>query len=103
MKIRDFIKLYVDTDIGNDCVDEELPAFVGPLKLTAAGEEKWAKVLDIQIDDQSYRIGNRKVDYWVAQVKDEKEFRRVSKFFWAAAGYVDDELYREWFEEEEDA
>lgn len=48
--VRDLLKTDVDIDIGNDWIDMMLPAYCGPVELTAKGEEKFADVLSFELE-----------------------------------------------------
>lgn len=97
-KIKDFIKLDVDVDIGNDVTDDLWPAFVGPLELTEQGAAEFADVLEYDID---YEDGDPDAAVLLDAPGDEwkKQYVRARKFFCAAAGYCADAEYKKWFKE----
>lgn len=102
MKVRDFIKIDEEIDVYDDVCEEIAICMCGPIKLTEEGEETFAEVLDyevtldlsgsfasavVHVDDEDERVWKRKL-------------RRAKKFFYAAAGYCDEEDYDSWFVEE---
>lgn len=57
MKIRDFIKQEIDTDVVDTEYDEYYHAFAGPVVLTPFGHDVYSYVLDLDIEyDEEYSI-----------------------------------------------
>lgn len=101
MTVRDFIGMDVDMDVYDDMTEELAIAFVGPMKLTAAGEERFRDVLDMPLEITEWSDG-RKEAYLVLSEDEEafeKNLKEAKTFFCACAGYCNDEDYEAWFEE----
>lgn len=100
MTVRDFIGLDVDMDVYDDMTEELAIAFVGPMKLTAAGEERFAEVLDMQIEITEW--DGEKAAYLILSEDEEalgQKLKKAKTFFYACAGYCNDEDYETWFAE----
>jgi len=96
MKIREFVKIEQDIDVYDNVVEELGIAFCGPLRLKKAGEEKFAEVLDYDIDSEPKyctAVVNIDFDDW------KDRLRKAKEFFYAAAGYCTDEEWNKWFKE----
>lgn len=94
MKIRDFIKLEVDTDVCDNVYDDYYSAFCGPVGLKDEGLKEFADVLDYDI---SYSD-----DSWIAIVNVDYEdygtrHMKAKRFFKSIAGYCEDDLWNKWF------
>jgi len=100
MKIRDFIQQDIDIDVYDSVCDGIGIAFVGPMKLTEAGEKKFAEVLDydISIIMDGSGFHNAIVDTDAPEGEWQQKLGNAKQFFWAAAGYCSCEDYELWFE-----
>lgn len=95
MKIKDLIKMNIDTDVYDDVCEELAIAFVGPLSLTEEGQKKFADVLDYDVDfDNEVTIVKIDSDDW------EDKLEKAKEFFHAAAGFCPEEDYKKWFNTE---
>ncbi len=100
MKVRDFIEQSIDVDVYDDVCEELAIAFCGPMRLTDQGAEKFADVLDYEIElntTSSYTTATVVVDDGTEDGWEER-LRKAEEFFQAAAGYCADSDYRCWFE-----
>ena len=101
MKVRDmfteeFSNLVGDIDVYQDCLDLDGVAFDGAF-LTEEGKQKWASVLDLEIEGGhcwGYPCIWVKVD---GLPNDTKLAKKVNELFWAAAGYCTEEEWNKWF------
>ena len=103
--LRDLLPLELDIDVYNDVIDDMGIALCGPTKLTEKGEQEFKEVLDLPVEiidpDTPYQTVMVKIDDPYEEVWKRRR-RILNKFLRSAAGYVDEELYNEWFEEEEE-
>ncbi len=103
--VRDLLPLEIDIDIYNDIIDDMGICLCGPTKLTEKGEQEFKEVLDLPVEiidpDTPYQTVMVKIDDPYEEVWKRRR-KILLKFLWSAAGYVDEELYNEWFEEEEE-
>ena len=92
MKVKDLISQNIDVDVYDDYTDELGIAFVGPIKLTPAGEKEFAEVLNynINLDKESGCCS--------VCCNNDHQFGKACKFFNAAAGWCSEEDYDKWFE-----
>ena len=105
MKLKELLKLDIDVDVSDDYADQfedggrwfdSIIAFVGPCKLTEAGQEKYKNIMDLDVDvDESNAIVHIPEDEDEKMEEMEKE---VMLFFYAAAGYMSEDLYEEYFD-----
>lgn len=103
MKIREFIRKEISIDVYDDICEALAVAFEGPQGLTEAGEQKFAEVLDYEIEilppPAGYGIGCAFV-----KVDDEKDsvwrrrLRKAKEFFDSAAGLCAWDDYEKWFD-----
>lgn len=92
MKLRDILPMDIDMDVFDDYDERCGYAFVGPMKLTDAGQKRFAKALDLQIDITDDNI--------IVSCEDNpKNAKAVLDFILCAAGYCDYEQYERWFED----
>lgn len=99
MKVKDFIQQEIDIDVYDDVCEALGIAFCGPLSLTDAGREKFAEVMEYDIE-QSDCCAVVSVD----DPDDRTWKHRLAKaceFFEAAAGYCAADDYDTWFFTEE--
>ena len=107
MTIRETIREYLkhenpDRDICNDCLDIDPVCLCTPMTVTKEGEKKWGRVLDIEIEYES----DDDTTYAEAKINDDPDAEnlayKLNEFLYAAAGYVDDRLYKKWFADEDE-
>lgn len=106
MKLRELLKLDIDVDVSDDYADQfedggrwfdSIIAFVGPCHLTEAGKEKYKDIMDLDVD-----VDESSAYVHIPEEEDEKMEeleKEVMLFFYAAAGYMSEDLYEEYFEE----
>ena len=107
MKLKELIKLDTDVDVSDDYADQfedggrwfdSIIAFVGPCKLTEAGQERYKDIMDLDVDvDESTAVVHIPED---EDEKMEEMEREVMLFFYAVAGYMSEDLYEEYFGKE---
>lgn len=106
MKLRELLKLDITVDVSDDYADQfedggrwfdSIIAFVGPCHLTKAGEERYKNImnLDVDVDECSAYVH---IPQDVDEKMEELE-KEVMLFFYAAAGYMSESLFKEYFEE----
>jgi hypothetical protein len=94
MTVKDLIAQEIDIDCYDDVCEELGIAFCGPMKLTRAGQKKFAEILTypvtlhdvcaiIHVDDEE--------GIW------QEKLRKAKEFFYAMAGYCADTDYDRWF------
>lgn len=93
MKIRDFIKQEIDTDVIDTEYDECYHAFVGPVTLTSFGHDVYSYVLDLDIkyiEDDAIAIIDLsgRTDFDCAMLHEQ-----ARDFFATLAGYCSDSWY----------
>lgn len=96
MKINEFIQQETDIDVVDNVCEELYIAFCGPVQLTPEGEERFAEVLDYDIEifeDIAVVDVDGPDDEW------EDRLRKAKKLFYAMAGYCSVDDYRKWFED----
>ena len=104
MKLKELLKLDIDVDVSDDYADQfedggrwfdSIIAFVGPCKLTEAGQKRYKNIMDLDVDvDDGYAVVH------IPKLEDEKMEeieKEVMLFFYAAAGYMSEDLYEEYF------
>lgn len=96
MKVKDFIKIEQDTDVFDNVCEELAIAFCGAIKLTREGKEKFADVLEYDIDVRKSFLADVAVididyDDWKERLK------KAEEFFYSIAGYCSEENYNKWF------
>lgn len=102
MKLKDFIKQEIKVDFCNDVNDEYGELFVGPIYLTAEGEERFSYVLDIdiEVEESGYK---GKAGLAVAKIFDYPDWYakwfRLKNFLNYAAGYCSEGEWHKWFSE----
>lgn len=93
MKIRDFIKQEIDTDVVDTEYDECYHAFVGPVVLTPFGHDVYSYVLDLEIkyyeDDAIAIIDLSEYD----DINCANLHEQAQDFFATLAGYCSDSWY----------
>ena len=106
MKLRELLKLDITVDVSDDYADQfedggrwfdSIIAFVGPCHLTEAGKEKYKNIMDLDVD-----VDESSAYVHIPENEDEKMEqleKEVMLFFYAAAGYMSESLYEEYFEE----
>ncbi len=102
--LRDLLPLELDIDVYNDVIDDLGIALCGPTKLTEKGEQEFKEALDLPVEILDPDTPYQRVMVMIDDPDEAiwKRRRRIlRKFLWSAAGYVDEELFNEWFEEEE--
>lgn len=98
MKVRDFIKLDADIDVYDDMFDELGIAFCGSMQLTDAGKEKFAEVLDYDINYLSLKDSVATIHIDDADEKVwKRRIKKAREFFYAIAGYCNADDYDKWF------
>ncbi len=102
MKIRELLNEEQDLDVFDDLDERCHYALCPPLKLTDAGEQHFAKVLDMDVDvkddtilDVPYRVG-------VVHTETEHDAEILKDFILDAAGYCSESEWQAWFKEGED-
>ena len=102
--LRDLLPLEIDIDVYNDVIDDTGIALCGPTKLTDKGEQEFKEALDLPVEILDPDTPYQRVMVMIDD-PDEAVWKRrrriLRKFLWSAAGYVDEKLFNEWFEEEE--
>lgn len=101
MKVREFITQEIDIDVYDDVCEELGIAFCGPMKLTEAGEKKFAEVLDYEVElvtsgrwtNAIVHVDDNDTKVW------KRKLRRAKEFFESMAGYCTVDEWDEWFEE----
>lgn len=93
MKLKDFLKEEIDVDVKGSLTDDWIIAFVGPVKLTKAGEEMFAEILDNEVHYSRTRG-------FLVDVADEVQDALARKLFEYAAGYCPCETYDTLFMED---
>ena len=107
MKLKELLKLNTTVDVSDDYADQfedggrwfdSIIAFVGPCKLTEAGQEKYKDIMDLDVDvDDNYAIVH------IPKDEDDEKMEQMEKdvmlFFYAAAGYMSESLYKEYFDD----
>lgn len=102
--IREFLKMDIDCDVCDDYTGELDIAFVGPIKLTPAAEERFSEILDFEItitkldDNLSYMNAYIAIPDDGGDVMDEY-LNDLIMLFEFAAGYCKVETYNKYFEE----
>lgn len=104
MKVKDLLPMEIDIDCYDDVCEELGIAFCGPLKLTEEGQQKFAEVLEYDIQMIAGAPGgfpcvivkadDKKDGLWMHRLAKAKEF------FESAAGYCAYEDYNRWFKED---
>lgn len=98
IKIKDLIKMEIDVDVCDDYDESCYIAFCGPLELTPAGLEKYAEILDYDIELPPAEILEQYGDpAIITGIENDKQVRQVKKFFYAAAGYCGAADWSKWF------
>ena len=97
MKVKELIKQEMDVDVYDDYNEELGIAFCGPCKLTAQGKDRFAWVLEQEIDmfDDAHGILTG-----IVHAENEEEVLKYCEFFEAAAGYCGEYAYGLYFDEE---
>lgn len=89
MTVKELLREEVDVDVCDDYDESCYIAFCGPVYLTEYGEEKFASVLNCEVD-----YGE---DTAVISVDTGKQLKLLCKLFYGAAGYVSEDEYRQLF------
>ena len=98
MTIKDFITMEIDVDVCDDYDESCYIAFCGPAKLTPAGLEEFAPVLDMVIELPPEEIREKYCDpAIITGIDDDNQVRQVKRFFYAAAGYCSVSDTAKWF------
>lgn len=98
MKFKDLIKEDIDIDVYDDYDERCGMAICGPVKLTAEGGARFSKVLDLEcwINGSGGKLyGN----HAIVHCETEEEAESLLSFCLAAAGYINDDLYKRLFAE----
>lgn len=92
--VRELLEREVDVDVDDDYAGEIGIAFVGPAKLTKAGQNYFNSVLDlpVELDDCYATIGINDCE------NPDMMLDVANSLFWSLAGYCSDKLYNTWFE-----
>lgn len=98
MKIKDLIAEDMDIDVYDDYDERCGMAVCGPVNLTEKGRAVFGRALDLECEVHDFK-GHPYGFHAVAHCETEKEAELLHHFLLAAAGYVGDDLYREWFSE----
>jgi len=102
MKVRDLIEMDIDIDVYDDVCEELGICFCGPMKLTEAGEKKFAEVMKYPVtlrNSGGYIVAIVSVDDPEDKVW-KRRLRKYVEFFEAASGYCPAEDFEKWFKEE---
>lgn len=94
MTVRELITQDIDIDVYDDVCEELAIAFCGPLELTECGKQKFAEVLDYELqlnDDCAIVCVDAPEGEW------QRRLRKAKQFFNAAAGYCSSDDYDNWF------
>lgn len=97
MTVLDLIKQDIDIDVIDSVTEELYIAFVGPQRLTEEGEKEFVEVLDMEVT--MYHEGLAEIHVEGPDGAWQKRLDQAKRFFWGAAGYVPETLYKLWFEE----
>lgn len=97
MTVRDLLEMDVDIDVYDNVCESLAIAFIGPAKLTPAGQEEFAEALDFGV----HLMG----DHAVVEVDGpegvwQKRLRMAKHLFNSLAGYCHSADYDRWFVEE---
>ena len=96
MKVRDLLTMEIDVDVYDNVCEEIGIAFCGLIKMKKKGKERFADVLDYDVDyNEHYNVAIVDIDTddWKSRLKKAKEL------FYALAGYCADEDWDKWFVE----
>lgn len=99
MTIENFIKQDIDIDVCDDYDESIYIAFVGPVELTEAGRAEFNDILDMTVECPRIICGciEDNIDIAILNCENDKEARRLYKFFYSAAGYCSAGNYDKWF------
>lgn len=93
MKISELLKQDIDIDVCDNICEDLYIAFVGPLKLTKEGQERFKNILDVEVEMFDYcAIIKLDEENWRSQLDD------ACTLFHSAAGYCSSSTYDKWFE-----
>lgn len=101
MKVKDLLPMNIDIDVYDDVCDDLSIAFCGPLKLTDAGAQKFAEVLEYDVELTGIapvaivHVDDPDDEVW------EAKLAKAAEFFESAAGWCTVDDYKTWFVEEE--
>lgn len=89
----------LDVDVYSDYDDQLGIAYCGDdsVTLTAEGQEMFKDIMDLDVD---WREGDAEATVLINHLPDDQVDMingLLIKFFYAAAGYCSDDLYRKWF------
>ena len=94
MKVKDLLVKEIDIDVYDNVVEELGIAFCGAMELTDEGKEKFADVLEYDIEiNEDYGVAIVDIDYddW------EDRLKKAKRLFYSLAGYCSEENYNRWF------
>ena len=98
MKIKEFLKYNGDIDVYDNVCEELGIAFWGPMKLTKEGKQKFAEVLEYDIEIKEgglYGFDKAIVD--VDYPDWEDRLKKAKELFYSLAGYCPADDYDKWF------
>ena len=97
--VRDLLAMDIDIDVYDNVCESLAIAFVGPAKLTPAGQEVFADVMDLPVHLMS--------DHAVVDVDGpegvwQRRLQLAKRLFHSLAGYCSEADYDRWFEGEDE-
>lgn len=98
MKLKDLIAETMDIDVYDDYDERCGMAVCGPVELTEKGKAVFGEVVNLECEIHDY-AGDPYGYHAVVHCETAEEAEKLKNFLLAAAGYVGEDLYREWFGE----
>ena len=96
MKVKELLGMEICVDVHDNVCEKLAVAFEGPIKLTKDGREKFAEVLEYEVDvDVDYGTAIVDVDDIVGVWEDK--IKNASQLFYSLAGYCSSEDWDKWF------
>lgn len=93
IKISELLKKDIDIDVCDNICEDLYIAFVGPLKLTKEGEERFKDILDVEVEMfEDLAVVQLDEENWEQPLDD------ACTLFNSAAGYCASSTYDKWFE-----
>lgn len=101
MKIKDLIEMNIDIDIYDNETQEVVDiGFVGPIKLTEEGENKFKEVLEYKVTlDKEHNWASINCTDEEPQISWLTKAKKAQELFYSLAGYCSAEDYDKWFKE----
>lgn len=104
MKLREVFEITEekDYDVCNTYTDEIFPCISLPQRgLTEAGKERFVHALDLEVTIESSEPGWYS-EYIIVKVANNQQLNELRSFCYAQAGYIPEEDYAKWFQEDRD-